>query len=148
MWSPREIFSRLPRASRDTNDYRIFGVNAEYEHRSSRGKRNNLNGRMSVERQSHFLSPVRGYDSKHDPLLRFRDICPLRVFERSDAAKSANLNGTFERLVHRLIFLRSGILDYLTLILQDNSSNNMFTCFLIIIKLLIHINNDNLHCFT
>lgn len=36
MWSPREIFSRLPKASRDTNDYRIFGVNAKYEHRSSR----------------------------------------------------------------------------------------------------------------
>lgn len=104
--SERNIFSSTESIARHERlpDFRCkCGIRASIISR----ERNNLNGRMSVERQSHFLSPVRGYDSKHDPLLRFRDTCLLHVFKRNGAARSANLNGTFERLVHRLIFRRS-----------------------------------------
>lgn len=73
-------------------------------------ERNNLNGRMSLERQSHFLSSVRKYNSKHDLFLHFRDTCPFRVFKRDGisyvTAKLANSSKIFERrMAYRLTFL-------------------------------------------
>lgn len=109
MKSERNIFSSTESIARHERlpDFRCKrGIRASIISR----ERNNLNGRMNVERQSHFLSPVRGYDSKHDPLLRFRDTCLLRVFERSGAAKSANLNGTFKRRIMHWPVLRRSII--------------------------------------
>lgn len=68
-------------------DCRIFGVNAEYEHRSSH-ECNNLNGQT-----------LSAYHISYPPSrFRFRDTCLLHVFKkdegflrRSFAAKSANL---------------------------------------------------------
>lgn len=116
LWRPRKYFSRLPGAAQDTNDYRIFGVNAEYEHRSS--CENNLNGPMRegrgatvtffilcqrIRRQARSSSPFSGHLSAP----RFQEGWRFLRFAHHRAVKSANLSGTFERIVHLFHFSRN-----------------------------------------
>lgn len=107
--SERNIFSSCKSIARQERlpDFRCkCGIWASIISQES----NNLNGRMSLERQSYFLSSVRKCNSKHDLFLRFRDTCPFRVFKRDGisyvTAKLANSSKIFERwIAYRLTFL-------------------------------------------